>query len=262
MSQVELYMDQVGQGQVLLCLHGWGMHGGVFAPLADSLADHFQVCRVDLPGHGYTQIIPEFNNLEILAGHVLASIRNITSDKVNILAWSMGGLIGQYLAVHNPDVINKLVLVSSTPCFENNSHWSHGLDSNVLDGFADNLSDDYRATLERFLALQFMGSINQKNQLRRAREMLFSRPEPDVVTLQQGLGLLKQTTLLSLLDKITCPTLVVGGEHDRLVSSMAIRTLAEQVKSGQAIIFKDSGHAPFLSSATLFSKYVTQFLHE
>ena len=41
-----------GSGPPLVMLHGWAMHGGIFAPLAARLERHFQLHLVDLPGHG------------------------------------------------------------------------------------------------------------------------------------------------------------------------------------------------------------------
>ena len=49
-----LHIEIVGDGPPLVLLHGWGLHGGVFAPLVDRLSDRFRMHLVDLPGHGYS----------------------------------------------------------------------------------------------------------------------------------------------------------------------------------------------------------------
>ena len=47
-----LHVEVVGDGPPLVLIHGWGLHGGVFAPLVDRLSDRFRMHLVDLPGHG------------------------------------------------------------------------------------------------------------------------------------------------------------------------------------------------------------------
>ena len=47
-----LHVDVVGKGPPLVLLHGWAMHGGIFAPLVERLRDRCTLHVVDLPGHG------------------------------------------------------------------------------------------------------------------------------------------------------------------------------------------------------------------
>jgi pimeloyl-[acyl-carrier protein] methyl ester esterase len=47
-----LHVEVVGDGPPLVLLHGWAMHGGVFAPLVDALRGRYALHLVDLPGHG------------------------------------------------------------------------------------------------------------------------------------------------------------------------------------------------------------------
>lgn len=262
MNLSHLFVDVRGTGKPLLCLHGWGMHSGIFEPLVERLYHQHQLLLMDLPGHGDSQPIEDFDNLTTLANLVKNYIASVTTEKINILAWSMGGLLGQWLAVHAPDLVNKLVLVSGTACFENKTDWEHGIKPDVLQQFAQGLTDDYAATLDRFLALQFMGADEQKTQLRYARELLAQRPAPNSRVLAQGLQLLSHTDLRAESKHIHCPVLLLSGERDKLVPTTAVRSLAENVKNGKAVIFKGSGHAPFLSRTSLFSDHLKQFLYE
>ena len=262
MSAANLFTDVRGTGKPLLCLHGWGMHSGIFEPLSAELQAEHQLHLMDLPGHGHSLPIADFDQLDVLAGHVKNYIDNFAPEKMNILAWSMGGLVGQWLAIHYPELIHKLVLVAGTACFENKPDWQHGIQPEVLQQFAVGLQQDYAATLDRFLALQFMGADEQKAQLRHARALIAGRPAADINVLGQGLQLLANTDLREQLAQIRCPLLVLSGERDKLVPTMAARWLAEKVKHANAVIFKGCGHAPFLSHQSLFMHYLQRFLHE
>ena len=50
-----LHVDVAGSGPPLVLLHGWAMHGGVFAPLVERLRDRHTLHIVDLPGHGLSR---------------------------------------------------------------------------------------------------------------------------------------------------------------------------------------------------------------
>ena len=50
-----LHVDVVGSGPPLVLLHGWAMHGGIFAPLVEALRAHRTLHVVDLPGHGHSR---------------------------------------------------------------------------------------------------------------------------------------------------------------------------------------------------------------
>ena len=50
-----MHIETLGHGPDLVLIHGWALHGGVFAPLAERLASRFRLHLVDLPGHGYSR---------------------------------------------------------------------------------------------------------------------------------------------------------------------------------------------------------------
>ena len=52
---MSLHIEVVGHGPPLVLVHGWGLHGGVFAPLVERLSGEFQLHLVDLPGHGHSR---------------------------------------------------------------------------------------------------------------------------------------------------------------------------------------------------------------
>ena len=87
-------------------------------------------------------------------------------------------------------------------------------------------------------------------------------PAADINVPGQGLQLLANTDLREQLSQIHCPLLILSGERDKLVPTMAARWLAEKVKHANAVIFKGCGHAPFLSHQSLFMHYLQRFLHE
>lgn len=255
-----LHIECAGQGAPLVMLHGWGMHAGLFKPLQEMLCANYQVLAIDLPGHGMSDDFAGFADLAAHADYLMSHIRRVTTARVILLGWSLGGLLAQYIAAHYPQAINRLVLVAATPCFTRHDDWSAGIKSDTLDRFAGELLADYRATLSRFLALQFFGTAEQRELLRYARELVFARPQPRPETLQLGLTLLEQADLREMLGSIECSTLLLNGECDTLVSSTAARYVVEHLPCGRGVLIKGAGHAPFLSHPHIFNQSLLRFL--
>lgn len=257
-----LHIETYGSGRPIVLLHGWGMHSGLFLPMGEHLARRHTIVAVDLPGHGESSAYAQFADLAQHAGYLVDQLSRLFQEGVTLVGWSLGGLLAQYLAAQYPQYIDKLILLSSTPCFRRLQDWTYAIEDKVLTGFAADLMRDYQGTLSRFLALQFLGAQQQKENLRRARELLFARPQPQPDMLLQGLRLLETSDLRTELRRVQCPTLIINGERDTLVPSVAAQYLAEHLADARAIVIEGAGHAPFLSHSDLVSFFLDRFLHE
>ena len=260
MNNSALHVEVCGEGLPLVLLHGWGMHGGMFAPIVSRLQKRFRIYSIDLPGHGLAAHNQDINELDDLAHAVLSAVMAMENKKISILGWSMGGLVAQRMACELPQYLDKIILVASTASFVQREAWSFAMQPEVLRVFSEQLETDYAATLERFLALQFMGANEQKQNLRNAREILKLKPQPVLPALQQGMNLLINTDLKSELHRIRRPCLILGGERDKLVPTMALRLMAERMKRARCFIFKGASHAPFLTHSESFAEHVEAFL--
>jgi pimeloyl-[acyl-carrier protein] methyl ester esterase len=255
-----LYVETFGDGQPLVVLHGWGMHGGMFRNAFGNLQKQVQL--VDLPGHGYSKPFSGSHNIGLYSDYLIEELKLHLKHDLILLGWSMGGLLAQSIAAKLVQQVSKLVLVTATPVFVNQRDWRLGVNKKLLDSFAADLVSDYEKTLARFLAIQFLGLNEQKSLLRQAKALVFDRPSPNATILAQGLELLRNTDLRDHADDIRCPTLIINGENDTLITTAAAAYLAERIPNGRAVILKGAGHAPFLSHAAEFTSYLGRFINE
>ncbi|MET0618337.1 MAG: pimeloyl-ACP methyl ester esterase BioH [Luteibacter sp.] len=249
-----LHIETHGVGATpLVMIHGWAMHGGILSPLVDALADRFTLYVVDLPGHGYSRDsdIP----LEPLA--CARAIAEATPPAV-WLGWSMGGLVALAAALELPAQVRAVVPVCSTPCFVRGEDWPHGNDAAMVRKLATDLDADYKATVERFIALEAMGSADPRAEARRLKEQAFSRGEPDPRVLMEGLRLLEATDLRPRLPALSMPSLWIAGRRDRIVHPEAMRWSAEAA-GGRFEEIAHAGHAPFIGHAAVVADVLTQF---
>jgi len=266
------YAGTGGSGAPLLLIHGWGMHGGIWGDVAERLAQHFPVLAVDLPGYGesvdnrgkrqdtrYKAQDPAFPSaLDAIVDELSAQF----SEPLTVCGWSMGGQIAMRWAMREPQQVERLVLVSSTPCFAERDDWQFAMPQHTLLQFAAELEKNHAATLRRFLGLQVRGSEGERELLAILRASLSSRGEPDLDALRGGLEILRDLDLRGVLPKITQPALVIAGERDRLAPPQASHYLAQAMPNARVVEIKGAAHVPFLSHREEFLKQVLDFMDE
>ncbi len=254
---MSLHVEVTGRGGPLVLLHGWGMHGGIWGELAAQLAQGHEVHCVDLPGHGGSAPAGEFT-LEFVCGKLAEQFKG----PVNLLGWSLGGMIAQHWAVRYPQQVKKLVLVASTPCFASRADWECGMPQETLAQFSAELERNFAATLRRFLALQVRGSEGERELLTTLRERLFSCGEPDLGALRGGLEILRGADLRGVLPQISQPVLVIAGGRDKITPPQASHYLAQVLARGRLAEIDGAAHAPFLSHPQVVIKQLKGFLNE
>lgn len=254
---MSLHVERIGDGEPLLLIHGWGMHGGVWEAVAEQLAESFSVHIVDLPGYGFS-IEQEANTLDAMVDELSA----VFAEPLAVCGWSLGGQVAMRWAAREPDKVQRLILVASTPCFSARADWGFGMEAEVLEKFAAELEQNHAATLRRFISLQLRGSENERELLALMRERLFSRGEPDIGALRRGLKILRDTDMRRELQGIKQSTLTIAGERDKLTPPEASRYLARTIPNARAVEIEGAAHAPFLSHPDLFVEQIKRFLHE
>ena len=262
-----LHVEQYGSGAPLLLVHGWGMHGGMWGSVVDKLAEEFCVYVVDLPGHGDSRATTASSPHGGGLGRGLDSLDFIVSAltekfpmPLTVCGWSLGGQIALRWAAREPLKIQRLILVSSTPCFVRRDDWQCAMAAETLAGFADALAENYAQTLRRFLALQVRGSDGERELLVSLRAALFSRGEPDLNALQAGLEILRDCDQRADLPNMTQPTLVIAGERDTLTPSQASQYMAAQLPHAKLAMIEGAAHAPFLSHKEEFVMQLKIFM--
>ncbi|WP_368232418.1 pimeloyl-ACP methyl ester esterase BioH [Aeromonas sp. s3] len=249
-------VERFGQGPDLVLLHGWGMNGAVWHGIVPALAARYRVHLVDLPGFGNSPLAGEVEySLPWLAEQVAA----ILPERCHLLGWSLGGLVASQLALNYPERLHSLITVASSPCFMARDEWP-GIAPKVLTGFNQMLAGDFKQTIERFLAIQAMGSEHARDDIRQLRHWLAERPAPQLAALEAGLDLLADVDLRDELVQLNLPWLRVYGRLDSLVPKASIPLLDERYPASRSVVLEKASHAPFISHPQQFIEIVEHFV--
>lgn len=230
---------------VIGAIHGWAMHGGLFADLLHAWPDEEPPDwrRLDLPGHGLRRHEPWPEDPEALAAGV---VRDLPAGSW-LVGWSLGGQVALQAALAEPSRYRGLMLISATPCFLRRPHWPHGLAPELLQAMIDGLGHDPEAVVRRFLALELHGSSDVARQLRRLRSLAAVHGSPEASALLGGLEYLAATDLSDRLQELHLPVLLIAGRRDRLVPPPAAEETARRLHGARLVPMESEAHAPFLT---------------
>ena len=250
-----LFHEVRGAGPDVVLLHGWAMHGGIFAPLVATLASRFTLHLVDLPGHGRSRDAGLPLALDAAADAVL----DVAPERALWCGWSLGGLVALGAAARAPARVRGLAMLAASPRFVRADDWTHGMAPDVFAGFAQGLAADWRAAVDRFLALEAFGSDHMQDELRALRAQVFAHGEPSPSVLADGLRVLDESDLRDALPSLAPPSLWIAGRRDRIVHPEAMRDAAAIAPHACFVEVARAGHAPFLTHADAVADAIEDF---
>ncbi|MGC9459674.1 pimeloyl-ACP methyl ester esterase BioH [Vibrio genomosp. F10] len=248
-----LHWQVSGNGEDLVLVHGWGMNGAVWDQTVQVLSQHYRVHVVDLPGYGHSAHL-HAATLEEIAQCLLPQ-----APKHAIwLGWSLGGLVATHMALAHSDRVTRLITVASSPKFAAERPW-RGIQPQVLDAFTDQLVDDFQTTIERFMALQAMGSPSARLDVKQLKKAVLSRPSPNPESLLAGLKMLANEDFRQDLATVSVPMLRMYGRLDGLVPIKVATDVQATAPHTEQYIFSQSSHAPFMTELESFCHQIVAF---
>ncbi|WP_105214963.1 pimeloyl-ACP methyl ester esterase BioH [Pseudoalteromonas sp. T1lg22] len=231
----------------LVLLHGWGMNREVWELVRPELNFIFdgEVRALDLPGYGHAQSTQRegfHSDLPTMAKQLAEQLQ----DGSILVGWSLGGLVALYLAHFYPHKVSKVILVASTPFFSHSSNWP-GIKNAVLEQFNQQLVENSNKTIERFLAIQAMGSESARQDIKQLKALIQQAPSTSEQVLKQGLEILEYQDLRQEFAHLKQPIGAIFGRLDALVPYKVIEQMQRLRPHLDIEVLDKASHAPFIS---------------
>ena len=227
--------------------------------IIDPIAMEHHIIAFDNRGVGAsTGQVPD--NVEAMADDAYTFIRALGFDKVDIFAFSLGGMVAQALVVKHPGLVRKLILTGTGP--------AGGKDIDKVAGVT--YLDILRAALTRQDPKEFLffnrnatGKPAARAFVKRLEERTVDRDSPVALrTLQTQLRAIKRwgRSAPADLSTITQPTLIANGDNDRMVPSVLSEDLHRRIVGSELVIYPDSGHGGIFQYHDRFAPAAVAFL--
>lgn len=243
----------------VVLLHGWGMNQGIWQMQKEALERQSEhtINALNLPGFGGSKFDSDKYQLDAIT-HQLAI--EVAEGSV-LVAWSLSGLVALKMAQLYPEKVKQIILIASSPYFASSDGW-RGIEGKVLDTFMLQLRDDHKKTVERFLAIQAMGSEHAKQDIKQIKSLLAQYPEAQQVALSGGLEILKKDDLRSLFSQIAQPISGIFGRLDSLVPVKTVAKMKQLNTNFKADILTKASHAPFISHPDEFTNLLLSHIEK
>ena len=226
-GEAHVYYEESGAGDPVLLLPGWGGSIDELAPLREALAPRFRVIAADLPGSGKSGPQPRTytptyyqDDAEVFS----ALLKALGASPAHLAGFSDGGEYGLLMAARNPSSVRSVVTWGSAG--------SLGSNAQMADAMAT-LVDDPIPPMSEFSAYlrNVYGEAN-------ARVMTQSFAETLRVMMEAG-GDISRSHAAS----ISCPALLIAGEHDFLAPPALVSAMADAIPKGDYLEAKGASHA-------------------
>ncbi|MGH8551364.1 MAG: pimeloyl-ACP methyl ester esterase BioH [Methylococcales bacterium] len=250
-----IFSETLGQGEDVVLVHGWGMHGGFWREFAQGLARRYRVTCLDLPGHGLSAPIDDYAPEKIAA-----LLAGSAPDTAHWIGWSLGATLVLFMTGLFPECVKSVGLVAGNPKFASDPDWQHALRTEVLDQFNRNLLDDFKPTLLRFLKVQTLGLESSRETYRAMKSRLNERKAPHPQALCAGVEILKCADQRERLRSLKKPVLVLLGTQDSLVPVGVSESIMRLNPSVDLCVIQNAGHIPFITHRDECLAEVLRFL--
>ena len=224
----QMYYESYGKGEPLLFIHGNNGSIKDFKNQIPIFSKSYRVIIADNRSHGKSIDTQDSLSYEQMADDFAALLDHLKLDSVNVVGWSDGGINGLLLASKYPKKVRKLAVTGANLTPEA---------GRSIDIWVDKNEHHYVDSLRHLPVTQ------ENNRLLKLHRMLLEQPHIS----------------LAVLNKIQCPTLVIGGDHDVIMPHHTLE-IAEAIPRSYLWILPNSGHSTPVFYKNIFNATVLDFL--
>ena len=222
-------------------------------PQMDALNGHFQVLRYDLRGHGHSDATPGPYTLELLAEDVIGLLDALDIDRVHFVGMSVGGMIGQGLALNYSHRLESLVLCDTAAIVpaEAQPIWEERLDKARKKGIESLVEE----TMERGLTPASLKQNPPKTTL--IRKQILATPLAGYLGCAEAI---RRLNYLDRLSRIKLSTLIMVGEDDPGTPIAASQAIHERISNSKLVILPSARHLSNVEQPEVFNVALLAFL--
>lgn len=236
---------------VLVLSHSIGTDHGMWEPQIGDLIQHFQVLRYDTRGHGASDAPAGGYSVAQLGNDVLALVDELGIGKFAFCGLSMGGAIGQWLAVNAPERIERLILANTGPKLGSRENWETRIRAVTEKGMGAILD----LVMQRFFSSEALQSRDPHVE---SIKSVFLGTSP--VGYAGCCAALRDFDANAVLGQISAPTLVITGQRDVSTPRAGNGEILCQKIAGAKSVQLDAAHLSNLERPHSFTSAVAEFL--
>jgi 3-oxoadipate enol-lactonase len=227
----------------------------MWEPQLPALVERYRVLRYDTRGHGGSEVPPGPYTLEMLADDVLGLLAALGIERTHFVGLSMGGMIGQAVALKRPEALLSLVLADTSSRMPPDSGpaWDERIATAQNRGMAA-LVD---GTIDRWFTAPFIERSPQV--VDRIRMLIRTTAPQGFVGCSEAI---RRLNYAERLGEIRAPTLIIVGEQDMGTPVAASEFMHAAIAGSQLRVIPSAAHLSNTEQAERFNQVLARFLAE
>jgi pimeloyl-ACP methyl ester carboxylesterase len=254
---IRIYYEEYGVGFPVLLIQGLGYPSGMWFLQIPEFSRYFRTIVFDNRGVGKTDRPNGEYTVALMAADAAGLLRALEISRAHVVGVSLGGYIAQDLALNNPDLVDRLVLMSTSCGGPRYPELTKDLWQEVaaLAGLpaAEIFRQGMLLAVNRRFALQHLELIERSVAIRSEN-------------IQPFYAFKNQSDAAMNFDSrtraqlISHPTLILAGSQDRVMPLSLTQELAQKIPQARLNIFPEAAHLLFLEEAQEVNRMILEFL--
>lgn len=242
--------DDFRKKQTLVFSNSLGTDLTMWDKQIELLGQEFNILRYDTRGHGKSKTTKGEYSSEMLGNDVLDLLDYLKIEKVNFCGLSIGGLTGQWLGIHAPERLNKLILCNTAVKIGNKEGWNTRIEMVQKNG----LNSIVSGTRERWFTPEFINE--NKAEVDSVLTRFVQTPLAGYVSCCAAV---RDADFTDEVYKIPVPTLIISGTEDLVTTVKDGEFLLEKIPNSRLATLK-TAHISNIEKADDFSKLLIEFI--
>lgn len=253
LNGIDVHYEITGSGPWLTLSHSLATTLDMWQPQLQRLGEHFTLLRYDTRGHGGTSAPAAPYTLEQLADDAQALLQHLGMERTHWLGLSMGGMVGQMLAIRHPQLLHRVVLADTTGQVP--SAGAQMWADRVRIARSEGMAALVQPTLSRWFTDPYRAA--QPELMARIGAMIHHTPLEGYAGCCAAIA---STNTLAALQQLRAPALVIVGEQDQATPPAAAQALAQHWPGARLQVLPGAAHLSNIEQAEAFNDAVLGFL--
>ncbi len=239
--------------KTIVLSHALGCDLSMWDQLANTLAEENNIVAYDHRGHGASEAPAGLYSMDDLAQDAARLVRELDCGPVVWIGLSMGGMVGQELAIRHPELVSALVIANSTSAYPDNVRevWQQRIATVGASGI-EVIAD---AVMERYFHEDFR--TQRPGLVQAYRRRLISTDQEGYIGCCNAVGTVDTTARLG---QVQAPTLVIAGELDQGAPVSMSETMVANIPGAKLVVLENASHVAVVEQPKAFAEAVQTFL--
>lgn len=235
---------------VLMLSNSLGTTRAMWDRQAESLSAHFSILRYDTRGHGQSGVPVGAYGLDRLGRDAVELLDSLGIDKAHFCGVSLGGMTGQWLGIHAPERVDRLILANTSACMGPPAGWQSRIETVIAHGMAMIAE----AVLERWFTPEFRAEAAEAIAPVR-QDLLACSP----IGYAGCCAAIRDMDLRPTIGLISGPALVINGLRDPATPPAQGEFIATHARNARSISL-DAAHLSNIERPVAFNRAVLDFI--